>query len=313
MRLGYYFLELALRDLVVMRNKYISSFMLISIIFSMFLYITNISNQIDTFVQRTNAPTTSNSTSTTTTTTSSSTSTTNAPTTTTTILEIETTQDVDTYVTTTTTTSATSTTNAPTTTSAPTIIGISEDSKFVQIIDESIQESDVYEGLYTLFAGYEGSNQELLDNLRNDLPEQLKNIVDQKVIYINGCHEYAKKIVGRCPYGVWDSSGTHLNGTKGADWRLSIWVSNRAFDSGEANDVLIHEASHALSFLTRECKSENNSNYRKDAWDYFNGEEDFADALVLYFGGSYNHYRDSGPLSNEESLFINKYLIACED
>ena len=94
---------------------------------------------------------------------------------------------------------------------------------------------------------------------------------------------------------------------------MSIWISNRAFDSGEANDVLIHEASHALSFLTRDCQNENNSNLRKDAWDYFDGEENFADALVLYFGGTYNHYRDSGALNIEEEEFINKYINTCSD
>ena len=143
------------------------------------------------------------------------------------------------------------------------------------------------------------------------MPDLLRSRVEHSVIFVNGCHEYAKTIVGHCPYGVWDSSGTNGDGTKGADWKLSIWISNRAFASGDVRDVLIHESSHALSFLTRDCISEGSFNYRKEAWDYFGGEEKFADSLVLYFGGSYNHYRDSGLLTVEENNFITSYLEIC--
>ena len=131
------------------------------------------------------------------------------------------------------------------------------------------------------------------------------------VIFVNGCHEYAKNIVGRCPYGVWDSSGTKPDGSKGSEWKLSIWISNRAFEANEYADVLLHEASHALSFLTRECLDSDSNNYRKNAWDYFGGEEKFADAVVLYYGGSYNHYRDSGSLSIDEVDFIDSYIDTC--
>ena len=59
------------------------------------------------------------------------------------------------------------------------------------------------------------------------------------------------------------------------------------------------------------CNTSENQSYRLDAWAYFGGEEKFADALVLYFGGSYNHYRDSGELSNEENSYLKDYLEAC--
>ena len=39
--------------------------------------------------------------------------------------------------------------------------------------------------------------------------------------------------------------------------------------------------------------------------------EKFADALVLYFGGSYNHYRELGELNSEERTYIEEYLAAC--
>ena len=54
---------------------------------------------------------------------------------------------------------------------------------------------------------------------------------------------------------------------------MSIWVSNRAFEANQAEDVLIHESSHALSFITRNCNTSENTSYRIDAWDYFGGEE----------------------------------------
>ena len=177
--------------------------------------------------------------------------------------------------------------------------------------EEVVEERSLYDGPYSNFAGYEGENQILLDNEVTELPIQIRKLMESKVIFINGCHQYAQSVVGRCPYGVWDSSGTNPDGTKGSEWKLSIWISNRAFAANEYKDVLLHEASHALSFLTRECLDDNNDNYRKNAWEFFGGEEKFADSIVLYFGGSYNHYRDTGPLSSDEVNFLNGYINTC--
>ena len=207
---------------------------------------------------------------------------------------------------TTTTTQPTTTTTQPTTTT--TTLG---DEESVQIVDDNEEITPVYEGEYSNFSGFEGTNQFKLDELVLALPQVLQDILQDKVIYVNGCHEYAKSLVGRCPYGVWDSSGTTIDGNKGAEWSMSIWVSNRAFDAEQAKDVLTHESSHALSYITRNCNTQNNLSYRLDAWNYFGGEEKFADALVLYFGGSYNHYRESGALSNEERTYLEEYLTAC--
>ncbi len=106
-------------------------------------------------------------------------------------------------------------------------------------------------------------------------------------------------------------AGTDPEGEKGAEWSLSIWISDRAFGTEQVRDVLVHEASHALSYLTKTCISPENSNYRKDAWDYFGGEEQFADALVLYFEGVYNHYRTKGPLTQEEIKYLDSYISVC--
>ena len=59
--------------------------------------------------------------------------------------------------------------------------------------------------------------------------------------------------------------------------------------------------------------TEENTSYRKDAWNYFGGEEKFADALVLYFGGSYNHYRLTGDLTNEENIYLTKFIDTCSE
>ncbi len=233
------------------------------------------------------------------------TTTTLAPTTTTTLAP----------TTTTTLAPTTTTTLAPTTTTTTTVpVNISEDEESLQIVeDEDVDEQLLYDGPYLSFAGFEGSNQRLLDELVAALPEELKGVVKNKILFINGCHQYALSVVSRCPYGVWDSSGTYPDGTKGAEWTLSIWISDRAFTAGEQRDVLIHESAHALSYLTRNCNTENNTSFRKDAWDYFGSEEQFADALVLYFGGSYNHYRLSGDLTNEETNYISNYIGTCSE
>ena len=214
--------------------------------------------------------------------------------------------------TTTTTVPETTTTTVPeTTTTTVQSTNTLGDEESVQIVDENEETPIAYDGEFLNFVGFEGNNQDKLDQLVLSLPQLLKDILKDKVIYVNGCHDYARSLVGRCPYGVWDSTGTNSDGSKGAEWSMSIWISNRAFDALQAEDVLIHESSHALSYLTRNCNTADNQSYRLDAWTLFGGEEKFADALVLYFGGSYNHYRDSGELSNEETSYLKNYFEAC--
>ena len=155
------------------------------------------------------------------------------------------------------------------------------DEESVQIVDENEETPIAYDGEFLNFVGFEGNNQDKLDQLVLSLPQLLKDILKDKVIYVNGCHDYARSLVGRCPYGVWDSTGTNSDGSKGAEWSMSIWISNRAFDALQAEDVLIHESSHALSYLTRNCNTADNQSYRLDAWTLFGGEEKFADAYCF--------------------------------
>ena len=213
--------------------------------------------------------------------------------------------------TTTTSVPETTTTSVPETTTTSVPETTEGDEESVQIVDEGEETPEAYTGEYLNFDGFEGNNQNQLDELVLLMPQLLRELLTDKVIYVNGCHKYAESLVGRCPYGVWDSSGTNSDGSKGADWSMSIWVSNRAFEANQAEDVLIHESSHALSYITRNCNTSENKSYRLDAWNYFDGEEKFADALVLYFGGSYNHYRDSGDISNEERQYLEEYLEVC--
>ncbi len=241
----------------------------------------------------------------------------NSETSTTSTSTTSTTSTSSTSTTSTTSTSSTSTTSTSTTTTVPTTtttvsnLDISGDEESVQIVEENEVTPEAYEGEFVNFSGFEGVNQQKLDELVLQMPQLLQNVLINNVIFVNGCHSYAESLVGRCPYGVWDSSGTKSDGIKGADWAMSIWVSNRAFDAEEAEDVLTHESSHALSYLTRNCNTPENKSYRLDAWNYFGGEEKFADALVLYFGGSYNHYRDSGQLNDDEISYLKDYLEVC--
>jgi hypothetical protein len=275
-----------------MNNKYIFSFLFLVILTAVSLLLFNSQTSDSTTVPDT----------TTTTTVPDTTTTTTVPDTTTTTTVPD-------------TTTTTTTTTVPDTTTTTTVpVNISEDEESVQIVEEEeVGEQLLYDGPYLSFAGFEGSNQRLLEELVTALPEELKGVIKNKILFINGCHQYALSVVSRCPYGVWDSSGTYPDGTKGAEWTLSIWISDRAFTAGEQRDVLIHESAHALSYLTRNCNTENNTSFRKDAWDYFGSEEQFADALVLYFGGSYNHYRISGDLTNEETNYISNYIGTCSE
>ena len=213
--------------------------------------------------------------------------------------------------TTTTTTSSTTTTTVPVTT---TTIEVSEKDDSVTINTDSTENIEIYEGEFTSFDGFEGQNQFNLDGLVNNLPEELRKSVENNVIFVNGCHSYAATILGRCPFGVWDSAGTFADGSTNSNWKLSVWVSNKAFANNRAYDTLLHETSHALSYLTRNCVNPEGENQRKDAQEFFGSEELFADALVLYFGGDYVYYRDNAFLEESERTYIENYIaLCCED
>ena len=245
--------------------------------------------------------------STSTTTAAPTTSTTTTSTSTTTIAPTSTTTAAPTTSTTTTSTSTTTTTIPVTTTT----IEISNENDSVTINDDSQEDSEIYVGEFTSFQGFQGENQIKLDQLVEQLPEGLRKDIEDKILFINGCHLYAKEVLGRCPLGVWDSAGTYEDGSTNSEWKLSVWISNKAFDNDVAYDALLHETSHGLSYLTRNCINPEGENQRINAQSYFGSEELFADALVLYFGGDYVYYRNNNILSNEERLFLEEYIALC--
>ena len=239
-------------------------------------------------------------------TTTSTTSTTTSTTTTTTTTTSTTT--TSTTTTSTTTTVPTTTTTIPTTT---TTVEVSPEKDSVTINDNNPVDPTPYEGVYAAFEGFEGENQTLLDSLVQNLPEVYKETLLEKISFINGCHLYGVEMLGECPFGVWDSAGTFKNGDTNADWKLSVWVSNRAFRSNVAFDTLLHESSHAFSYLNRNCVAPDGTNKRKQAQEYFGSEELFADSLVLYFGGDYVFYREMNSLSQAENDYLQEFINLC--
>ena len=215
--------------------------------------------------------------------------------------------------TTSTTTTYTSTTTSTTTTipTTTTTVEVSPENDSVTINDNNPEDPIPYEGVYVAFEGFEGENQTLLESLVQNLPEVYKETLLEKVSFINGCHLYGVEMLGECPFGVWDSAGTFKNGDTNADWKLSVWVSNRAFRSNRAFDTLLHESSHAFSYLNRNCVAPDGNNKRQQAQEYFGSEELFADSLVLYFGGDYVFYRETNSLSDAEYAYLQEFINLC--
>jgi hypothetical protein len=214
---------------------------------------------------------------------------------------------------TTTTSSSTTTTIQLTTTSSSTTttIEVLEKEDSVAFNSDNSENIKIYEGEFISFDGFEGENQFNLDTLVANLPLELRKSVENNVIFVNGCHSYAATILGRCPFGVWDSAGTFADGSTNSNWKLSVWVSNKAFANNRAYNTLLHETSHALSYLTRNCVNSEGENQRKKAQEFFGSEELFADALVLYYGGDYLYYRDDLILQVSEREYLENYASLC--
>ena len=211
-----------------------------------------------------------------------------------------------------TTTTSTITTSTTTTLPASTTTTSTTTTSTTTSLPPSTTTTTIFDSPYSEYSGFEGSNQSTLDELSTQLPKLMLQIIETNNIkIINGCHQYGASLNNRCPYGVWDSSGTSPDGTKDADWSLSIWISNRAFAAGVAYDVLLHESLHAFSYSTRNCPKNSTTNYRKDAREFFGGEEYLVDALVLYYGGTYNHYRTIGDLDSNEQSYLEDYINTC--
>ena len=287
-----------------MSGKFTTALVVLIVVFigGSYVYVTN--NPIEINIQATIGSTEATTSSSITTTTNPTT--TSSPTTTTT-----TTTTSSTTTTTTTTTTSSTTTTTTTVPVTTTTIEVSQKDDSVTINADSSENIEIYEGEFTSFDGFEGQNQFNLDGLVNNLPEELRKSVENNVIFVNGCHSYAATILGRCPFGVWDSAGTFADGSTNSDWKLSVWVSNKAFANNRAYDTLLHETSHALSYLTRNCVNPHGENQRKDAQEFFGSEELFADALVLYYGGDYVYYRDNIVLQESEREYLTEYIALC--
>ena len=228
------------------------------------------------------------------------------------VLEIDTTTTFPPSTTTTVPPSTTTTVPPSTTTTFPPSTTTTVPPSTTTTVPPSTTTTTIYTGPYIEYAGFEGANQTTLDELSKQLPNLMLRIIETNQIkIINGCHQYGASLNNRCPYGVWDSSGTSPDGTKDADWSLSIWISNRAFAAGVAYDVLLHESLHAFSYTTRNCLKNSDTNYRKDAREFFGGEEYLVDALVLFYGGTYNHYRTTGELDSSEQEHLTGYINIC--
>ncbi len=167
----------------------------------------------------------------------------------------------------------------------------------------------------TCWNGYEGQNQAAVNSAINALPAELQRALNG-VDIVNGCHPYAFASKGRCVFGVWDSAGWKADGTYGADWARSLWISNRAVEAGRLIDVAVHEAAHAYSYMImRTCVNEaTGETYRADLRNLFGGEEFLADAITAYFNGAnaFQNYRGTGTgLSQGEQDALTEMFATC--
>tara|TARA_E500000331_G_scaffold236722_1_gene227062 strand:+ start:110 stop:616 length:507 start_codon:yes stop_codon:yes gene_type:complete len=167
----------------------------------------------------------------------------------------------------------------------------------------------------TCWNGYEGQNQAAVNSAISALPAELQRALNG-VDIVNGCHPYAFASKGRCVFGVWDSAGWKADGTYGADWVRSLWISNRAVEAGRLADVAVHEAAHAYSYMImRTCVNDaTGETYRVDLRNLFGGEEFLADAITAYFNGdnAFQNYRGTGTgLSQGEQDALTGMFASC--
>ena len=152
--------------------------------------------------------------------------------------------------------------------------------------------------LRSCWPGHEGGNEPMIQAAFNNLPGSLRNKIPSDFILVNGCHPFSD----RCAYGVMDSQGWGPNGRCcDMPWARSIWISNRGINSGHLNDIMIHEAFHAVEYttLSRDMRDRLSSE--------FGDSERAADGAVAYFGGNWQHYRGSGTgLTDSQSALFDE-------
>lgn len=152
--------------------------------------------------------------------------------------------------------------------------------------------------LRSCWPGHEGGNEPTIQAAFDALPLALRNRIPSDFILVNGCHPFSD----RCPYGVMDSRGWGPNGRCcDMPWGRSIWISNRGINSGHLNDIMIHEAFHAVEYTTL------NQDIRTRLTGEFGDSERAADGAVAYFGGNWQHYRGSGTgLTDSQSALFDE-------
>ena len=152
--------------------------------------------------------------------------------------------------------------------------------------------------LRSCWPGHEGGNEPIIQAAFDALPLALRNKIPSDFILVNGCHPFSD----RCPYGVMDSRGWGADGRCcDMPWGRSIWISNRGINSGHLNDIMIHEAFHAVEYTAL------SSDMRDRIGSEFGDSERAADGAVAYFGGNWQHYRGSGTgISDSQSALFDE-------
>ena len=169
--------------------------------------------------------------------------------------------------------------------------------------------------LFYSYPGFEGDDE---DNLRiqlaiYQLPQAFREILLNDIQIINGCHPYGEALFGRCVYGVFDPVGYGADGKYGNEWKMSIWISDRGIESGNLNDILLHEAAHAYSYqVLSRCMLQSGSSFRNSAHERFGNEENFADAFVHYYGGKWTHYVQRNYLEVDDNKWITDMIKYCD-
>ena len=76
---------------------------------------------------------------------------------------------------------------------------------------------------------------------------------------------------------VFDPVGYGADGNFGNDWAMTIWISDRGVQSGKLNDILVHEAAHAYSYLVlKECILQDGTTFRELAHQKYGDDENLA-------------------------------------
>ncbi len=145
--------------------------------------------------------------------------------------------------------------------------------------------------------------QERIQEAAGNLPTQLQPAI-RDITFVNGCHPWATKVIGKCAFGTFDAEGWDHDETTGHPWANTIWISSEAAKSDHLHDVLLHEAGHAFAanllagchFMDNSVDSVLDLLLADFAHDQANPAELLADAFALNFSprgeDAYTFYLD---------------------